>query len=75
MESKKRTSLKAVCYTIYHVTIATLIFSAVVYFITGKWEYEYFEKIGFGLIGYLIWEIFGYYIFERLWPKTFRRIK
>ena len=64
MDSIKRTSLKAICYTIYHVTIATLIFSTVIYFITGKWEYEY-----------VAWEIFGYYIFERLWPKTFRRIK
>ena len=75
MESFKRTSLKAICYTLYHVTVATLIFSTVVYFITGKWEYEYFEKIGIGLLGYVAWEIFGYYIFERIWPKTFRRIK
>ena len=75
MESKRRTSLKATCYTIYHVTVATLIFSTVVYFITGKWEYEYFEKIGVGLLGYVAWEICGYYIFERLWLKTFGRVK
>jgi len=69
MESIKRISLKATCYTIYHVTIATLIFSTVIYFITGKWEYEYFEKIGMGLFGYIIWEIFGYSLFEIMWSK------
>jgi uncharacterized membrane protein len=69
MQSIKRTSLKAVSYTIYHVTIATLIFSGVIYLITGKWEYEYFEKLGFGLLGYIVWEIIGYSIFEMIWPK------
>lgn len=75
MESRKRTSLKAICYTIYHVTIATLIFSTVIYFITGKWEYEYVEPISMGFVAYLAWEIFGYYIFERIWPKAFRKVK
>jgi uncharacterized membrane protein len=75
MESKKRTSLKAICYTIYHVTIATLIFSGVLYVATGKWEYEYLEPISIGFVSYLAWEIFGYYIFERIWPKTFRKVK
>lgn len=70
MESLKRTSIKAICYTLYHVTIATLIFSTVICFITGKWEYEYFEKMGIGLLGYVVWEIFGYSIFEMIWPKV-----
>ena len=76
MESTKRSSLKAIYYTIYHVTIATLIFSAIVYWITGKWEYEYLEKMGTGLLAYVAWEFVGYYIFERIWNKFwFRRGK
>jgi hypothetical protein len=75
MDSLKRISLKASCYTIYHVTIATLIFSTVIYFITGKWEYEYFEKIGLGLVGYVLWEIIGYSIFEMIWPKVEKLFK
>mgnify|MGYP000131502167 FL=1 len=75
MDSLKRISLKASCYTIYHVTIATLIFSTVIYFITGKWEYEYFEKIGLGLIWYILWEIVGYSIFEMFWPKVEKLFK
>ena len=69
MESIKKISLKATCYTIYHITVAALIFSTVIYFITGKWEYEYFEKLGIGLLGYFIWEVVGYSIFEMIWPK------
>ena len=75
MDSLKRISLKASCYTIYHVTIATLIFSTVIYFITGKWEYEYFEKIGLGLLGYILLEIIGYSIFEMIWPKVEKLFK
>lgn len=73
MESRKRSSLKAICYTLYHVTIATLIFSAVVYWITGRWEYEYLEKMGTGLIAYIVWEFGGYYIFERIWNNLWLR--
>ncbi len=75
MESIKKISLKATCFTIYHVTIAALIFSTVIYFITGEWEYEYFEMLGFGLIGYIIWEIFGYGIFEIIWNKFSKKLK
>lgn len=76
MQSRKTTSLKAICYTLYHVTIATLIFSTIVYWITGNWEYEYLEKMGAGLIAYIAWEFAGYYIFERIWNNQFfRRIK
>ena len=73
MESRKRSSLKAICFTIYHVTVATLIFSAAVYWITGEWEYEYLEKMGIGLATYVVWEIVGYYIFERIWNNRWLR--
>lgn len=73
MESRKRSSLKAIWFTIYHVTVATLIFSAAVYWITGEWEYEYLEKMGIGLATYVVWEIVGYYIFERIWNNRWLR--
>lgn len=69
MQSIKKVTIKATCYTIYHVTVAALIFSTVIYFITGKWEYEYLDEFGIGLIGYILWELFGYSVFEMIWPK------
>ena len=75
MESIKKISIKATCYTIYHVTIAALIFSTVIYFITGKWEYEYLEEFGIGLLGYILWELFGYSVFEMIWPKIEKAFK
>ena len=77
MQSIKKVSIKATCYTVYHVTIAALIFSTVIYFITGKWEYEYVDEFGIGLLGYILWELFGYSVFEMIWPraeKSFKRI-
>lgn len=75
MESIKKVSIKATCYTIYHVTVAALIFSTVIYFITGKWEYEYLDEFGIGLLGYILWELFGYSVFEMIWPTTEKAFK
>jgi uncharacterized membrane protein len=78
IESIKKVSIKAICYSIYHVTIAALIFSTVIYFITGKWEYEYLDEFGIGLLGYILWELLGYSVFEMIWPKiekAFKRIQ
>jgi hypothetical protein len=75
VESIKKASIKATCYTIYHVTVAALIFSTVIYFITGKWEYEYLDEFGIGLLGYILWELFGYSVFEMIWPKTEKAFK
>lgn len=76
MESKKRSSIKAISYTIFHVSIASLIFSYLIYIITGKWENEYLEPITLGFMAYVVWEIVGYFIFERIWNNRWlRRVK
>lgn len=77
VESRKRSSVKAVSFVLFHVTIATLIFSSAVYAITGKWEYEYFKPLSLAFLTYLGWEFISFYWHERLWniiPKL-RRIK
>jgi len=77
VESKKRSSVKSFSFVIFHVTVATLIFSAAVYAITGEWEYEYFKPLSLAFLTYLGWEIISYYWHERLWniiPKL-RRFK
>jgi len=77
MESRKRSSVKSFSFVIFHITVATLIFSAAVYAITGKWDYEYFKPLGLAYLTYLGWEIISYYWHERLWniiPKL-RRFK
>jgi hypothetical protein len=75
VQSIKKVTIKATCYTIYHVTVAALIFSTVIYFITGKWEYEYLDEFGIGLLGYILWELFGYSVFEMIWPKIEKAFK
>ena len=77
MESTKRSLMKSISFVVFHVTVATLIFSAAVFSITGKWEYEYFEPISLAFVTYLGWELVSYYWHERIWnivPKL-RRIK
>jgi hypothetical protein len=76
MESKKRSSIKAISYTAFHVGVASLLFSYLIYIITGKWENEYLEPITIGFMLYVAWEIIGYFIFERIWNNRWlRRIK
>ena len=76
MESRKRSSMKAVSYVAFHITVATLIWSYAIYLVTGEWEYEYFQPISVGFMLYLVWELVGYYIFERIWNnKWLRKIK
>jgi uncharacterized membrane protein len=76
MESRKRSSMKAVSYVAFHITVATLIWSYAIYLVTGEWEYEYLQPISVGFMLYLVWELVGYYIFERIWNnKWLRKIK
>jgi len=76
MESKKRSYIKAISYTAFHVSIASLLFSYLIYIITGKWENEYLEPITIGFMAYVAWEIIGYFIFERIWNNRWlRRVK
>lgn len=73
MESKKRSYIKAISYTAFHVSIASLLFSYLIYIITGKWENEYLEPITIGFMAYVAWEIIGYFIFERIWNNRWLR--
>lgn len=69
--------MKSISFVVFHVTVATLIFSAAVFSITGKWEYEYFKPISLAFVTYIGWELVSYYWHERIWnivPKL-RRIK
>lgn len=73
MESKKRSYIKAISYTAFHVSIASLLFSYLIYIITGKWKNEYLEPITIGFMAYVAWEIIGYFIFERIWNNRWLR--
>ena len=66
MESIKKSTVKTFSWEVFHFTVL----AAIIYAVTGEWEYA-----GFGAAVYIAIESLGYYVHERLWAKFGKKVK
>jgi len=66
MESTKKSTVKTLTWEAFHFTVL----AAIIYVVTGEWEYA-----GYGAISYIAIESLGYYVHERLWSKFGKKVR